>query len=217
MSEDATEEQESTALVIIYPRGETAYRDFALEVVSLVDTADQIVVNNPADSKVATDHLGAIADRKKVIEAFRTELLVPLRLRTTLINEAVKELTDRLVAADQYLRGRVLAYNADVRAEVARKEDIIRKEKELAALKDEPAPEPVPTPAPAPALTRGEHTQSGERMVTKYEVVDFAALSDDYKLQDTGKLTKAVKAGGMAISIPGVRIFQEAVLAIGRA
>lgn len=215
MSPDATETDESTALVV-YPRGETPYQDFISEVVSLVDTANQLVVNNPADSKVATDHLGAIADRRKVIEAFRGELLKPLRQRTNDINEAVKELTGRLEPADKWLRGLILRYNDEVRTETARLEEIERRKQELAALEDKPAPEPTPPPEQRPSVTRGETTQSSERMVTKYEVEDFGKLSDDYKVVDTGKLTRAVKAGGTSLTIPGVRIFQEPVLAIGR-
>ncbi len=212
MSDDATGSTE----VVVYPRGETAYRDFAHEVVSLVDTANQLLVNNPADSKVATDHLGAIADRRKAIEAFRNELLAPLREGTANINEAVKVLTERLVVADKGLRDQILRYNEEVRAEVARLEEIERRKQELAALEGKSAPEPTPPPEQRPSLTKGEHTQSSERMVTKYEVVDFAALPDDYKMQDTGKLTRAVKAGGTSLTIAGVRIYQEPVLAIGR-
>ena len=217
MSGDATEEEESTE-VVVYPRGETAYRDFAQEVVSLVDTANQLVVNNPADAKVATDHLGAIADRSRAIEAFRRELLAPVKQRVDEINEAVKEgLYNPLAAADKWLRGLILRHNEEVRDAIAKQEDIVRMERELAEKKGEEPPEPTPQPAPAPALTRGEHTQSGERMVTKYEVEDFGKLSDDYKVVDTGKLTRAVKAGGTSLTIAGVRIWQEPVLAIGRA
>lgn len=210
-------ESESTALVVVYPRGETPYQDFASEVVSLVDTANQLVVNNPADSKVATDHLGAIADRSRAIEAFRRELLAPVKQRTNDINEAVKEgLYNPLASADKYLRGLILRYNEEVRAETARLEEIERRKQELAALEDKPAPEPTPPPEQRPSVTRGATTQSSERMVTRYEVEDFGKLSDDYKVVDTGKLTRAVKAGGTSLTIPGVRIFQEPVLAIGR-
>jgi len=217
MSDDATEEEESTELVVVFPRGELSYQGMVVEVDALIAKAATLVVSTPIEAKIATDHLGAIDERHKFIESSRNEYLAPLRQHTADINEAMKELTVPLGEADKALRDRILAFNAEQRAEVARKEEIARKERELAALKDEPEPEPAPAPEPARTFAQGNHTQSGERMVTKYEVVDFAALDDYYKIQDTGKLTKAVKAGGMNITIAGVRIWQEPVLAIGRA
>ncbi len=215
MSDDATEEEGSTALVVVYPRGETPYRDFISEVVSLVDTSNQLVVNNKADSKVATDCLGALKDRRMAIQAFKVDLLAPLRQRTSDINDAMKELLDPLEGAKKFVDGLILAFNEAEREKVRQAEEIERRKQELAELEGKPAPAPTPLPAQPQAVTRGEHTQSGERMITKYEVVDFAALPDDYKMQDTGKLTKAIKAGGMSLTIPGVRIFQERILATG--
>lgn len=213
--EDATEEQESTALVVVYPRAETPYRDFAVEVGELVATAVGLTVTDRPGSKLATDHLGALKDRRVAIEAFKRELLGPLKQRTTDINEAMNELLEPLGNAKKFVDGLILAFNEAERQKVRQVEDIARKERELAELKDEPAPDPTPLPAQPQAVTRGEHTNSNERILTKYEVVDFAALPDTYKKLDAGALTSAVKAGGMTISIPGVHIYQERILATG--
>ena len=221
MSEDATEEEESTEvteskeLIVVYPRGETPYRDFLLEVLDLVNGSTAIVVTNNAESKVATDYLGAVKDRRVAIWAFKADLLAPLRQRNTDINDALKELLDPLDTTKKFLDGLILAFNEAERQKVRQAEDIERKRRELAELEGKPAPAPTPLPAQPQAVTRGEHTQSGERLITKYKVVDFAALPDDFKMQDTGKLTKAIKAGGMSLTIPGVRIFQERILATG--
>jgi len=223
MSEDATEVQPGDTLevastaMLLNPRVDLSYQGLVVEVAALIAKASTLVVTTATEAKVATDHLGAIDERQRFIETSRNEYLAPLRKHTTDINEAMKELMAPLSEADKALRGRILAFNAEQKAEVARKEEIVRKERELAALKDEPEPEPAPAPEPARTFAQGNHTQSSERMVTKYEVVDFAALPDDYKIQDTGKLTKAVKAGGTSLTIAGVRIWQEPVLAIGRA
>ncbi len=221
MTEDATAEEESTEvteskeLIVVYPKGETPYRDFLLEVIDLVNGSIAIVVTNKAESEVATDYLGALKDRRMAIQAFKADLLAPLRQRNTDINDALKELLDPLDTTKKFLDGLILAFNEAERQKVRQAEDIERKRRELADLEGKPAPAPTPLPAQPQAVTRGEYTQSGERMITKYEVVDFAALPDDYKMQDTGKLTKAIKAGGMSLTIPGVRIFQERILATG--
>ena len=205
----------STA-IIVYPRGETPYRDFLLEVIDLVNGSTAIVVNNKADSKVATDYLGALKDRRMAIQAFKSDLLSPLRQRTTDINDAMKELLEPLEAAKKFVDGLILAFNEAEREKVRQAEDIERRKQELAALEGKPAPEPAPQPPQPQALTQGEHTQSGERWLTKYELIDFSLVPDEWKVLDIGKVTRAVKAGGTTLEIPGIRIFKEPIIAIGR-
>ncbi|KKL63232.1 hypothetical protein LCGC14_2177190, partial [marine sediment metagenome] len=135
--------------------------------------------------------------------------------RNTDINDALKELLDPLDATKKFLDGLILAFNEAERQKVRQAEDIERKRRELAELEGKPAPAPTPLPAQPQAVTRGEHTQSSERMITKYEVMDFTLLPDEYKTVDVGKLTRAVKAGGMTLAIAGVRIYQEPILATG--
>ena len=206
---------ESTA-IIVFPRAETPYRDFALEVVSLVDTSNQLVVNSKSDAKVATDHLGAVKDRRVAIEAFKKELLSPLRQRTTDINDAMKELLEPLEGAKKFVDGLILAFNEAERQKVRQAEEIERRKQELAALEGQEPPKPAPQMPQPQAVTQGEHTQSGERWLTKYEVMDFGAVSDDWKVLDVGKVTRAVKAGGTTLEIAGIRIFKEPIIAIGR-
>ncbi len=207
---------EKSTELIVFPRAETPYRDFALEVVSLIDTANQLVVNNKADSKVATDHLGAVKDRRVAIEAFKKELLSPLRQRTTDINDAMKELLEPLEGAKNFVDRLILAFNEAEREKVRQAEEIERRKQELAALEGKPAPAPTPVPAQPQAVTKGEHTQSGERWLTKYELIDFSLVPDEYKKLDDTKVGQAVRASKGTLAIPGIRIFKEPVIAIGR-
>ncbi len=207
---------EESIAIIVFPRAETPYRDFAVEVGELVATAVGLTVSDKADAKVATDHLGAVKDRRVAIEAFKKELLSPLRQRTTDINDAMKELLEPLEGAKKFVDGLILAFNEAEREKVRQAEDIERRKQELAALEGQEPPKPAPQPPQPQAVTRGEHTVSNERWITKYEVVNFAAVPDDWKVLDVGKVTRAVKAGGTTLEIAGIRIFQEPILATGR-
>ncbi|KKM72354.1 hypothetical protein LCGC14_1421430, partial [marine sediment metagenome] len=82
MSDDATEEEESTELVVVFPRGELSYQGMVVEVDALIAKAATLVVSTPIEAKIATDHLGAIDERHKFIESSRNEYLAPLRQHT---------------------------------------------------------------------------------------------------------------------------------------
>ena len=69
MSEDATESQE---LVVVFPRGELSYQGMVVEVDALVAKAGTLAVSTPIEAKVATDHLGAIDERQKVVSPKQT-------------------------------------------------------------------------------------------------------------------------------------------------
>ncbi|GAI94168.1 unnamed protein product, partial [marine sediment metagenome] len=48
----------------------------------------------------------------------------------------------------------------------------------------------------------------------KWEVVDFALVPDSYKMINSGVLTPVVKASKGKIEIPGIRIFNEPIIAV---
>ena len=52
----------------------------------------------------------------------------------------------------------------------------------------------------------------GQRMIRKWEVIDAAQVPEEYKILDSAKITKVVKAG--IPSIPGIRIYEEPILTV---
>ena len=61
-----------------------------------------------------------------------------------------------------------------------------------------------------PKTVRTEAGSVTIRSAWKFEVVDMAALPDEYKIADAVKLGKVVRAG--VREIPGVRIYEEMVV-----
>ncbi len=206
----------TTAVVTVNPRGDLKYQTLQREVSELGELAVGLTVASTADVKVATDNLGAIADRKRFIDGSRKDYLGPIQQHIGDINAAFKALTEPLEEANAILRGKIGMFHQVAREEADRLAEIARMEANLAAAKGEPAPEATPVAPEPPAVTRGEHTQSGERWITKYEVVDFAAIDDQWKKLDDTKVGQAVRASKGSLTIPGIRIFQEPVVAIGK-
>lgn len=91
----------------------------------------------------------------------------------------------------------------------ARQERAERKAEEQGV---EPPPVIIPMPTvQAPPKTL--HTSAGKvtiRSDWKHQVVDFAALPEEYKVPDEVKIGKVVRAG--VREIPGVRIYEETVV-----
>ena len=52
--------------------------------------------------------------------------------------------------------------------------------------------------------------------VMKFEVVDFKALPDEYKISDDVKIRKVVNALKMDTNIPGVKVWEEEQQVWGR-
>lgn len=185
----------------------------------LLVVATNAIVTTPEQAKSATEYLGTIAHLKRALEGRKRDLLEPFKSEQVLITDAFKVLMDPVLQADQLFRSKVLGYQTEEQRKRAEADRVAQLEREAeaarAALEGTPPPAtPVPQQAPLKTNIETEAGAVAQKMITKYEVTDFAALPDEYKVADVGKLTKAVKAGGMSISIPGVRIFQEPILQV---
>lgn len=209
--------EQTTALV--KPRDNTEVMAFYNEALGLQKYAEARVITTAEDLKPATDDLSIIAKVKKALEGKRKEYVVPLQDQVKEFNEAFKTLMEPILIADQVTREKILAYQQEQKR--------IRQEQErINALRIEAAEKEA-------ALNNGEITESvnlvevvseapkrvstemgtvGQRMIRKWEVIDMAQVPEEYKVIDSARVTKVVKAG--IPSIPGIRIYEEPTLAV---
>lgn len=193
-----------------------------LEAADLVATAEELVIIDDLAAADATSTLAFIAGVKKRIEEKRTFFVKPLNDQVKKINELFKETAAPLARADYILRGKLLAYQMDVRRKKKEEDDRLRAlaEKEQKRLEKQaekkglPAPPPVVVPvSQAPAKT----IQTGMGSATSKTVWDFDIIDEDqipraYLVVDQAKIRAVVKAG--VREIPGVKIFQTEQLAV---
>lgn len=81
---------------------------------------------------------------------------------------------------------------------------------EAQGLEAPPVVIPMPTVQAPPKTVKTASGSLTTRRIWKHQVVDFAALPEEYKIADEVKLGKVVRAG--VREIPGVRIYEEMVV-----
>lgn len=148
------------------------------------------------------------------VRGLRTQILTPLE-------DAKRELTDRLMQWREEERQRIAAERAKVEAENRRleeerlaEEERRRKIQASHAAKGHdtkplaPVPELEPIPEPAP-LEMQDTTRT--RKQWDMEVVDASLVPEEYRLIDEVQIRKDVRSAKGQIEIPGVRVFQKEV------
>lgn len=214
-----TEETETTALI--------TKLDQDVVVISLVEQANKYleyaqgrVVSSADGVKGATADLSLIANTKKAIEGKRQEYVRPLNEQVKEINTFFKTLTKPITEADKITRGKVLDYNKEIelrRQEAQRIEDErFRLAQDEMKLSGEFTLEltPVEKPDATPQRVRTEVGVISKSVVWKYEVVNFALLPDEFKVEDTALLNATVKKHHDSKQILGVRIYSEDSLVV---
>ena len=159
-----------------------------------------------------------IAQVKKGLAAIKTEYVKPIKGHLDDVNAAFNMILKPLEEADSITRAAILAYRAAAQKRAAEAEAINRQAEELARKQAEFSGTGEftvdTTPKVAPAVVdkvRTDIGSAGVMKVTKWELVDKAAVPEDYKILDAAKITKIVKAGG---SIPGIRVYTEDTLRV---
>lgn len=209
--------EQTTAVIDIRPDLDQGIAALKGSIGSLLDYVKALSVDSQEDVTKATEELTIIANLKKELTATQREWTRPIVAYRDSILGVFKSVEAPLLEADQLLRGKVLAYQAQVRKDAEEAERIRVLEEQVArdkaALNGTPAVavEAVAVPTPQPT-TKGELGDSGQVMITKYRVEDFGKLPDKYKLPNDTLIGKLVRAG--ETDIPGVLIWKELTLAI---
>lgn len=174
------------------------------EAASLQEYARTRIIGNNADLKPATDDLAIIQKCRKAMEARKKEIVGPLRQQLDTVNKAFNELMVPVLEADQLTRMKIREFQEieNQKAELARRE---------AAAK---GGETTIAQEPVPERTRTEMATLGGRDVWKARVVDFAKLSDEYKLPNESMLNAYARTHKGQGSIPGVEFYNDRIVTV---
>ncbi|MFA6307090.1 MAG: hypothetical protein WC639_04775 [Patescibacteria group bacterium] len=218
LSEAFAEVNKTTAVIKVGPEHDPAVIALSADARRIRDYAVARMIVGDADLKPATDDLSVIAKIKKALTEKKADYLKPIKAHVDAVNAAFSSIMSPLEEADQVTRQKVLAYNAAVAKRQSEAEEINRKKAELARQEaqfngtGEITIDTTPVVAPAPvSRVKTDMGTTSTFKVTKWEVVDFAAVPDQYKIIDAAKVTKLVKAGG---SIPGICVYEEESLRV---
>lgn len=213
--------EETTALVKVNPNTDPEVISFYNEAIKLQEYAQVRVISTAEDLKPATDDLSIIAKIKKALEEKRREYVKPLQDHVQEINNAFKKLMEPILMADTTTRQKILAFQAEQERIRREQEEINRLRLEAAqkeaALNGGVITESVNLVEVAPEAPKRVSTDMGtvgQRDNWKWEVIDFALVPDSYKMINAGVLTPVIKASKGKITIPGIRIFNEPIIAV---
>lgn len=190
------------------------------EAVKLLEYAESRVIKTPEDVKSANDDLSAISKLKKVMENKRKSYLDPLKLQTEAIRETYDYLMMPVLQADRLTRVQILDFNKEQNRIRLEQEEINRKRKEAAEAEMRltgELSESVNLVKVAPEPAKSVSTDMGSTGMVdhwRYEVVDFALLPDEYKVVDGSLLTAVAKKHHDQKQIPGVRFYNEPIIAV---
>ena len=209
----------TTALAKVNPQNDTEVMAFYSQALELQKYAELRIITTAADLRPATDDLSIISKVKKGMKERREEYLLPFQEHIKETNEAYKTLMLPIEQADKITRDKILAFQAE-QERIRREQEAINRLRMEAAQKDAALhngeiSEPVGLVEVAPEAPKRVSTEMGtvgQRMIRKWEVIDFSAVPDEFKLIDAGKITKIVKAG--IGSIAGIRIWEEPILTV---
>ena len=201
------------------PGEDVEVMSYYLEAVKLQQYAETRVIATVEDVKIATDDLSIISKLKRAMEEKRKEYLEPLKIQTETIRETYNSLMAPVLEADKITRDKMLGFNKEQERIRQEQEEINRKRMEAAEqemkLKGE-ITEPVNLVEVAPEVKRVSTEMGTTGMVDhwKYEVVDFALLPGEYKVVDSAMLNAVAKKHHDQKQIPGVRFYNEPIIAV---
>lgn len=217
--EQRTEELENT-LTLVKPEMNPELMKFYSQAVSLREFAVARVITCNNDLKPANDDLIIIRKVKKAMEEKRKEYLKPFQDHVKETNEAYKTLMEPIEEADKITAGKMLAFDAEQKRKIREAEAIedeklalARREAELKGGEITIDLTPIEKPEVVPDRIRTLMGSSGQRDNWKWEVEDITLIPREYLMINAGMLTPIVKASKGKLTIPGVRIYNEPIIA----
>ncbi len=178
------------------------------EITAMATSAENCVVSNPEDAAKAADNLIVMTKVEKALSELRKDYVGPLNARVKEINTLFKPYLDSVAGSIGAWKMALNSHNERVRALQEKAAEVARLNAELL----QETGEILEQPPAVPATIEKTYTDMGSvstRSNWRYEVVDFGALDDQFKLPDVARLTKLVKAGMRDLA--GLRIWNEPI------
>lgn len=213
----------TTALVLPEHAGEVSAVETSTS--ALVALAERYQVASPEAMAYGTDLLAQIKAVAKRSEEARKVLVKPLNDHVAMINAQFKAVTGPLDLAERTVKSRMVRYTAEVERAAREEAQRLHREAQERALAEAVeldaagkttaadaalslAADTKTAPAPrAAAMTTAAGNMASVRKTWEFEVVDFGALDDRYKVVNDVALREAVRAGVREIA--GCRIYQR--------
>lgn len=190
------------------------YNGWAIEA---EQAAKMLEVLNDNDDQRANEIFLKVKKFIKDADTERAEFKEPFLKMGKTIDGTYKPFLDRFKSAADVIESKILEWRKKKREIIAEAEAKARAEFEAKRKAEEKKVEKNPLleteyiPPPVQYIqensVRTDSGSSSERKTWTYEVVDFAKLSDTFKIENSVKINEAIKNGER--NIPGLNIYQK--------
>ena len=209
-----------TAVISIYPDSDA----IALfrEGQKLLGYAEARVIITNDDLKPATDDLVIILQTRNALEKKRLEMGSPIRAYLDKVNEGFKRMLEPFDQANKLNKKWILEFEEANRKDAAAalkleadKLDVAQREAVINGTGEHTQElGTVEPPPPVPEIIRTNMGSTSGRVTWKYEVTDFALLSDEHKLENGKTLSAYAKSHKDTRPLPGVRFYYDRGLTV---
>ncbi len=209
----------TTAIINIAPESDLVILSLVAEANRLRDYAEKRVIATDADMTLAVDDLSIIAKVKKALIAKKDEYLKPIKAHEDAIKAVFQIILTPVEDADRINREKWTNYRTEQARHRDEAEAINREKLELAkreeVLTGEHTIDLTPVVAPAPVTRiQTDMGSAGMRDNWTYEVTDFVAQPNEFKVADTAMLNSIAKKYHDQKQVAGVRFINKPILAV---
>ena len=206
--------------IVQSPMPEITIASLREQALGLLQYAVKRVIQTVEDTRSATEDLSIIAKSKKWLEDKRKEYVTPLNNQVKVINDTFKLVSDPLNQADKITRDKILAFGIEQDRKRREAEAIEAEKLELAKREMKLNGEitvdltPIEKPEAVPGRIITDIGMSSQRDNWKWELTDINLVPREYLMINAGMVTPIVKASKGRLIIPGLKIYNEPIIAV---
>lgn len=209
---------EATAIAL-RPGEDVEVRGYYHESMKLLEYAEQRVIKTVDDTKTATNDLSIISKLKKLMVDKRVEMLEPHVKAADDIRATYNFLMSPILEADKITRKKMLDFDTEQKRIRAEQEAINQQKLEVAERQKKLTGELIETnlvevQPEISSTTRAEMGMAGQRDNWKWEIIDPLLIPREYLVVDNAQLTAIARRHHDKKPIPGVRFFNEPIIAV---
>ena len=214
-----TAEIRELALEVVRPETDIQVQSWYNEALGLQKYAEARIIKTVDDLKPANDDLVTIRRLRKALEEKRKGYVKPLQDHVKSINDAFKIFSEPIEIADKITSQKILAFTSE-QAHIRSEQERINAER-MKLAQDEmkltgeltESINLVEVIKEVPTTIKTEVGTTGQRDNWKWEVQDINLVPRGYLMINAGMLTPIVKASKGKLTIPGIKIYNEPILA----
>ncbi len=206
------------ALIAVEPLKDAEVAALVVEAEKILGYATALKVKTLEQSKSAVNDLSIISGIKKRMENKRKDYLGPVNEIKDTLNQQFKDIMSPILEAERLTKDKQMGFLQEQARRQAEQEEINRKRQEAAEAEMKLNGElsesvNLVEVVEAPERIRAELGTTGLTDHWKYEIVDFAVLSDEYKVADGAMLTTIARKHHDQKQVSGIRFYNEPYLA----